>query len=277
MHRIVLLLLFLIPLKISANEIRNCSNDLKPIIHKIIQLPEACELIQKIEQEGPVCFSSRNHCRYNGLWDANTRTIYIKTSSDRTEGKILRTLLLEMHNALSNRYFTELWQAAACGAIDKESFVKTAEYFEFLHLKKTNALIDKGISQGIFPRDARISLIPDFNAHYAYQQVAGHSQWFSRQYDLHCPPHMKVPFQGTVPHLNAMTPQESKDYLHYFHLCKKLCAERPTLASEKAFHEIVGEKSLLQTILYGQMSNSAEQRKAKRKLEMFNQVFKNIL
>lgn len=275
----LLITILLFPLSLFAFEFKSYPKELESAVQKIYKLPEAKKLLIQINKKGPITLSiDKNPAgKYNGMWVANTRTIYINAGPSRSQGAIIRTILFELHNALGNGFFADLWDNARKGTIDKEKFIEKAEKHEYDNLKKTNILIEEGVALNIFPKDTKMKIIPDFKTHYNYQQLAGHSQWFSIQYDRNCPPHMRSPYRGTLDHLSTLSVKDTNDLMRYFHLCRKLCTECPNKACDQAFANIESEYMKLQACVTGQAKVGMDCSRAVRKLELFMEIFKNIL
>ncbi len=193
------LVLVLFPFSLFGTiQFKNCPAELEPAVRKIYLLPEARALIEKASQEGEITLAtmSKKKIGFQGLWEAETRTIYV--NSNRNIDKIVQTILFELHNAQSNSSFELLWGDARLGRIDKESFVERAERLEHHHLLKTQALIERGIAKGILSHDSTLSFSKQFDQYYSTQQQRGHSQWFSKEFDRTCPMHMRKPYLGTI-------------------------------------------------------------------------------
>ena len=72
---------------------------------------------------------------------------------------------------------------ASSRQIGKEQYVRAMEHLEFQNSKNASKLVEEGIQQGLFPVTARLHTYRDFDEHYYYQKISGHSSWFARVYD----------------------------------------------------------------------------------------------
>lgn len=158
---------------------------LAPIAQKLFTLPEARQLLAEIQGEGPVYleYLPLGANNSNAHWEFKRRCIAINSSKQRTEGRILCSILFEMHNAKSTRDFSYYDALAKARRISKYDYVEAVEYIEHQNALKTCALVEKGIRQGLFPMDARWPITPDFAEHFRIQQSAGHSSYIASVYE----------------------------------------------------------------------------------------------
>lgn len=270
-----ILALILFPIITHTNEFRSYPPELTQAVERISQLPEARSLIQKAARSGPISLRLMNpdKCQFQGLWESGSRTIYINVNEQKTLGKQIQTLLFELHNAISNAFFHQLWIDAQIGRIDKQSFVEKAERFEYNNLIQTQTLIEKGIAQKIFPPDSRFDLFPEFRLHYFFQQLCDHSEWFSDQFDKCCPSTNRKPYYGTIKNLLTLSSADRKDLARYIQMCRRMSVEFP---STSAFEAIEKEREELKCCLAGTADASVNCRRAARRLELLQDVFKNF-
>lgn len=167
-----------------------CAPRLRECVDAIQQLPEARRLIERIQQEGPIQIALNDSAisrQFGAFWDVGRRTIYINPSAHKSEGEIIGSILFELHNAATTYKFDHYDHLAATGQIDKSSYIKSMEFVEYENSIKTAEIADKGISLGIFPRTARLPTYRNFDDHFYFQQVGGHSACFERIYNRICP------------------------------------------------------------------------------------------
>lgn len=162
-----------------APQLRNCFN-------QIVKLPEARTLISNIQKEGPIRIIVNNHRlseQFGAFWDVENRVISVSNSNGTTDGEIIASIIFELHNAQVNSKINHYDHLASVGRIDRESYVEAIERLEYENSKKASALAEKGIRLGLFPRDARLNTYDNFEEHFHYQKVGGHSAWIGRTYD----------------------------------------------------------------------------------------------
>jgi hypothetical protein len=155
-------------------------------INKIQQLPEARELMETIQNEGVVRIAVSYHPlakQFGAYWDVDQRVICVNPEFHNSVGQLIGSILFEMHNALTHSEILYYYDLASANQIDKESYVRSIEYIEYLNSKNTAAMAERGIESGIFPPETKRHTYRDFEEHYYYQQYGGHSAWIERSYD----------------------------------------------------------------------------------------------
>lgn len=165
------------------------STQLEDIITTIQQLPEAQKLIASIQKEGalriivnkqiPVCE------QFGACWDPDNRIICVNTvpTSRHSKGAVIGSILFELHNASVNSQINYYDSLAARGEIEKEDYVRSIEFLEYENSIKTAQMAEKGIQAGLFPANARLPTYSNFEEHYYFQKVGGHSAWIAHNYN----------------------------------------------------------------------------------------------
>lgn len=164
----------------------DCAPQLQPCLKKILQIPEAKNLIAAIQQEGPIRIKVNNHPlsnQFGAYWDVDERTICVSLSSNQGEGELIGSIIFELHNAFANAKLDYLDKLARERILNRESYVKAVEFVEYENSLAASKLAKKGIDMGIFPRQAHLPTYKNFEEHYRYQRVGGHSVWIERNYD----------------------------------------------------------------------------------------------
>jgi hypothetical protein len=208
----IVISIFQLPLAFAANSQINsqfayveCAPELNKSFKKLQQLPEVRELIIAIQQEGPIRIMKNNDQylsqQFGAFWDVENRIIFVNCSDQRSEGKLLSSILFELHNASINSKLEHLDYLASTGRIDKEKYVESVEYLEYQNSINASNIAEKGIRQGIFPTSARLYTYDSFEEHYRMQKFGGHSAWIARTYDQLAP---KVSFDSNRQTSNAM-------------------------------------------------------------------------
>lgn len=169
------------------NSIR-CSPQLQSYFNKILKISEMRTLISKIQKEGTVSILANNQTaqcadQFGACWDMDRRIIYVGLGRSNTEGKIIGSIVFELHNAAANSKLEYFDYLAATRNIDRESYIKAIEYIEYENSLKASAITKIGIELGIFPGDAYLPTYRDFEEHYYYQQMSQHSYLFGKNYD----------------------------------------------------------------------------------------------
>lgn len=168
----------------------HCSPRLKECLSAIQKLPEAQKLISRIQKEGPIQIATNDSPlsrQFGAFWDSGRRTIYINPSAHETEGEIIGSIIFELHNADMTMRFDEIDYLAATGKIDKNNYVRSMEFVEYENSKKAAAIAEKGVQLGLFPKTARLPTYRNFEEHFYFQKVGGHSACFERIYNRIAP------------------------------------------------------------------------------------------
>lgn len=163
-----------------------CSPELKKQLEKILKVPEARTLIASIQQQGSFRIVANHHKlskQFGAYWDLDRRQVCINCASHVSEGRVIGSILFELHNALITAKYDHLDHLAATGQIDKESYVRSSEYLEYQNSLMAAQIAKKGIEMGIFPKDACLPTYSDFEEHYHFQKVGGHSAWIAKNFD----------------------------------------------------------------------------------------------
>lgn len=164
----------------------DCAPQLHHSLMSIQKVPEARKLIEDIQREGPIRIAASNEHlseQFGAFWDVDRRIICVNLSANRTEGDLIGSILFELHNASVNSKLNHLDDLAASGNIDRESYVQAVERLEYHNSVKASAIAEKGIQMGVFPSDARLPTYSNFEEHYRFQKIGGHSAWIAKNFD----------------------------------------------------------------------------------------------
>lgn len=198
MNKLVLKALYLSflisPLSVTAvqnvrsgeENIVRCTSQLQKCFQAIMQIPEAKALINNIRKEGSFDITMRNSSlaqRFGAYWDPDFREICIDPFSF-DEGEIIGSLLFELHNASVNSKINHLNALASQRMINKEDYIESMEYLEYINSKNASKIAQKGINMGILPWTAQLPTYSSFREHFRAQKVSGHSETFARNYEL---------------------------------------------------------------------------------------------
>ena len=167
-------------------EMVKCAPELQLILNKIQRLPEAQKLLETIQKEGPIQIVIKNvdvSNQFGAFWDPTERLICLAFAPHITQGSLIGSILFELHNAAVSSKFDHFDELAYNNKIDKEPYVRSKEYLEYVNSLNAAKMAEKGIVMGIFPRDAYLFTYPSFEEHYADQKMSGHAGHFARMYD----------------------------------------------------------------------------------------------
>lgn len=182
-----LFLLFVIQISfVFSQSYVDCAHELQKSLMAIQKLPEGRELIAAVQKEGVIRIRTSHFTlaqQFGAFWDPDQRIIYVNPSPYHREGTIIGSLLFELHNALNNSKIDHLDSLAMQRKIDKESYIEAMEYMEYENSIKASRIAQRGIDLGIFPEGAGLPTYRDFEEHYHFQKIGGHSAWFARTYD----------------------------------------------------------------------------------------------
>lgn len=155
---------------------------------KAIQaLPEGTTLISKILAEGPLNIAVGENAvvrDFSACWDPDSRTIFIGLASRPTRGEVLGSLIFELQNALVSSQFDKLNQKAIQGRIKKADYIRSMEHLEYINSMNASKLAKIGIQKGLFPKSACLPTYKNFEEHFYYQKMSGHSDVFGQNFDL---------------------------------------------------------------------------------------------
>lgn len=160
------------------------SKDLKPLVDTLWYFPESQEVLKKVEQKGGISiFSSSFNSFSSALWNGTDREIVLNSSSRRSRGEKMRSILFELHNALADEDFIRIDKMAASGTLSKEDYVEMIERLEYKNALETKQIIDRGIAQGYFPKDMVWPIFTNFEDHFNMQLQTGHSKAIAALYE----------------------------------------------------------------------------------------------
>jgi len=244
--------IFLVPGFCLANQV-TCSRDMHAAYQKLIQLPEAKDVVSNALKRGPIRVESSNgqSCGFEGMWDSGRRAIVVSPRANRSIGEKINTMMMEFHNAQSDARLCELFRGAHEGRLGKEFYVEQVERVEHENAVNSAKLLAKGIREGIYPANAAWAVMENFDDHYKIQQILDHSKWIAANYDQinHRGPHQA--YKGTVPRLYQLTSKEKSYLCHYIRLKSEMASQNRQLrehAQERFARELSrrhrgGEKS----------------------------------
>ena len=197
-----------------------CSRDMKESYQRLIQLPEARQIVSNALKRGPIHVESSDDRTdgFEGMWDAGRRAVVISGKANQTTGQKINTMMMEFHNAQSDQQLCQLFKGAQKGRLTKEYYVEQVERVEHQNAVSSARLLAKGIHDSVYPSDAAWDVIEDFDDHYKVQQILEHSLWIARNFDQlnrHGP---RESYKGTVPGLYQLTENEKFLLCRYLHL-----------------------------------------------------------
>jgi hypothetical protein len=134
----------------------------KTAVDTILQLPEGRVLYEHVQPVSIVA-NNRSASGFGALWDGGRRMITINNPESRSLGSLIRSILMELHNASTNEEFRRLARQASRRQISRWQYVEGVERMEHRNALKTIDLLDKGRACGLFPQDARWYMPASFN------------------------------------------------------------------------------------------------------------------
>lgn len=169
-------------------------------VKSLLQVPECKQLLKDIQANGSIGlrFEHLGSHSSSAVWYGDQRVISVNASKQHSDGQKICSILFEMHNALNNYKFLQLDQLAREGKLNKESYIESIEKLEHQNALNTKKLLDKGVSIGVFPSDAKWPIIHSFDDHYKVQQIMGHSIQIGHAYDMLNPYGKSVVYKGTI-------------------------------------------------------------------------------
>lgn len=155
-----------------------CDDDLKSTLDSVQELKGGKELIAKVTRDGPITIKTEKNFPFEAYWDPSDRTIAIVTTQNRAY-----SLVFELQNAASQKEFDHLDTLASKGKISRGDYIRKVEAIEYENTLKTSAIIDEGISLGIFSPHSKTFYHPNFEDHFRDQVRKGHSGYIGQAYD----------------------------------------------------------------------------------------------
>jgi len=203
---------------VRESSLRAKNPKVKVVINKLKKVPESRQLIEEALQGGPITVDLVfKGMPFEAMWENTMRKISIDGRAHRDQGRLLCHLLFELHNAASDSEYLELYDMALNGEIDCDSYVETVEKIEHENMISTVAIIEKGISAGVFPSSARWEIIYDFPTHYKIQQLTEHSLFIAREYQEMSRRNRFSTYRGTVKNLKRMSQREKNSLAGYLY------------------------------------------------------------
>lgn len=221
-----------------------CTRDMMPAYQTLIQLPEAKAVVDKALENGPIRIESsgRRSGGFEGMWDSGRRAIVVSPTANRTVGQRVNTLMMEFHNAKSDREFDRLFAMARSNRLSKDKYVEEVERVEHINAVNSSKLLAAGIKRGVYPADAAWNVFADFDSHYQMQQICDHSLWIAREYDRINPRGRNQPYRGTIPDLHRLSGREKSTLCHYLYIKNDLKTGSPAV-KERAQQRFARELS----------------------------------
>lgn len=164
-----------------------CASQLQSYLQSILKIPEAKVLLESIAKEGPIRIVTGNHAvsrQFGAFWDPDRRIICIHLPSHAPQQEIIGSLLFELHNAAANSKIHQLNQLASQRKINKERYIESMEYLEYMNSKKASQIAVKGVKMGALPQGSDLPTYSNFQEHFKAQKQSGHSACFAHNYDL---------------------------------------------------------------------------------------------
>nr|NGX58767.1 hypothetical protein [Chlamydiota bacterium] len=194
-----------------------CSKDNSKAYHAIKKLPEVQELVNKILEDGSICIESnhRETSGFQGMWDSRRRKVVMNPYTNPTLGERINTLMMELHNAASDRQLSHLFRQAQAGRLTKDEYVEGVERVEHANAVGSSRLLALGIRRGFYPGDAAWDIYDDFDDHYMLQQVLDHSTWIAMNYNHLNPRGRHQKYHGTVPNLSKLSENDKNIICRY--------------------------------------------------------------
>lgn len=252
----------------------NYPRELASTVEALEKLPEAQELIADVQKSGPVkiVYLDMPGQSLEGFWNASARQIEVNKTAEQSKGRLLSTILFELHNAQTSQRLIQITDLAKHNMISKDEFVSGVEQMEYRNAKHASYLLEKGIRMGFYPKDASWPIYNQFEDHYRLQQILDHSKWLANHYDRLNPLSSKQPLKGTIPGLGKFSEQDKNDFLKYLAIKNDL--ESPSdETKQKAFTALTKEYGRIEACSKGAFSGDCSRNE--RKLELLGLVFAN--
>lgn len=162
-----------------------CPPELLPVVQSIERLPSAKRLIMEVQRNGPIHLDVNQSpflSDFEAYWEADKRRIVVNLAAG--SNRALSSILFELCNALTHAQFVHYYRLVSEGKIDKESYIHAIELIEYKNALHTSQLISEGIKLGVYPQSSDFPTFASFEEYLHAQQIAGHSDWVGRTYDM---------------------------------------------------------------------------------------------
>lgn len=160
------------------------SDSINQALWRIYHLPEGQALIEQVEKEGSIyVYYAPFKGNSSALWNGHERSIVINSNKQRSFGELVRSIFFELHNAAEESSFNLLDSYAKQGQFLKDEYVEAVERLEHQNAVRTASILEKGVRLGLFPVDAKLPVLPNFNQHFKIQKQCGHSSQIAAAYD----------------------------------------------------------------------------------------------
>lgn len=211
------IILFIITFFLSITTIEAAPPSAQQAMQIIADVPEGKQLLQEVWKNGAVRVEivRLENEQFEAYWDAGKRLIQVNAVHTRDLAATIRAIVFELHNAKNNARFIDLMTLAYQGRISVDQYVEGMERIEHQNAIETALILDRGIAQGVFPKETAWLVLRDFEDHYAHQQLGGHSQWFVKQYPG---PRSMANYKGTVKTLAQMSADDRNDLGRYLYI-----------------------------------------------------------
>jgi hypothetical protein len=247
-----------------------CARECQEALNRLRQIDEIQELVNRVLQEGGIRIVSRStrSPSFRGMWNGGGRVITINPLYCRTLGDQITTILMELHNASTNKELSGIFRMAAAGRLTIDQFVEQIERMEHKNGLSTCRLLEKGHRMGIFP-NYNWRIYENFDDYYMLQQVLGHSLWIAGTYKSAAPRSGQA-YRGTVPNIHRLSKQDRDDLCRYLEM--KTGMDHPDrLVREEAQKRLSRE---LHTIRSGGSKSWNASNRLRTKTQFIEQIFK---
>lgn len=210
--------------------------ELEATLDNLIRLPEARQLLEKVNKQGPIGLVLDSRAESGAYWDSYHRKIGVNHTMLHTRGALINGILFELHNAVQDKMLNHYTTLAARGRISKEDYVEAIEKIEHENAVSASGLLKKGVEEKIYPEDASWTVFHEFADHYLVQQVTGHSNFIADRYDHLAKNRKKLPYKGTIPNAQDLSQEDKKVLMRLLSIKNDLKSEnRDDIAKATAY------------------------------------------
>ncbi len=157
---------------------------LEQAVVAIRELPECRPLLDKVEREGGFRVIENQAAPFDAQWNPNRRTIEVNSRNHSSPGRIIVSVLFELHNAANDERIKHLQDLARERRISKKHFVRKIEQREWRNWEATCTILAIGREKRIFPKEALANSFRTFDNYYRVQENSGHTDYHAYHYDL---------------------------------------------------------------------------------------------
>jgi len=171
---------------------------LRPVVDFLLSYEPIQKIVLAVLKEGPFVIGTSTSLPSASSWSLRGRVLAIR--KDETQSgflKVVSHFVFELLNASNSGKFKDLLLLASQKKMDKETFVRNIETIEFNNGHQCKKILNQAIAEHRLPEGPLTDgVFKDFELHYKYQQLIGHTEQIVSLYERVCPDKGPSIFKG---------------------------------------------------------------------------------